>query len=131
MYQSNVKKIIPLFLLGMIMFIGIMGVAGLKVNFFNIVVFPALLGMGVDDGIHYFRQYRETRGDIGQTQRDLFGTLSLTTFSTVLGYAGLMLASHPGLFTIGLLATIGLVCIWFVSLFLFPAILRLIYGNNG
>lgn len=120
---------IPL-VLGMILFVGIMGAGGLKINFFNIVVFPALLGMGVDDGIHYFRQYRET-GSMENTQRDLFGTLSLTTFSTVLGYAGLMLASHPGLFSIGLLATIGLVCMWFASLFLFPVILRLLYGDNG
>jgi predicted RND superfamily exporter protein len=109
---------------GMILTVGIMSFLDLKINFFNIVVLPALLGMGVDDGIHYYRLWKENKRDIKSTQKTLFGPLSITTLTTMLGYAGMVFAHHPGLHSIGLLACIGLTCTWFTSLFLFPNILN-------
>jgi len=128
-FKQTLLILVPL-ISGMYLFIGILGISGLKINFYNIVVFPALLGMGVDDGIHYFRRFRESGNDIYETQGALFNTLTLTTFTTVLGYAGLMFARHQGLFTIGLHACIGLICIWITSLFLFPVLLRFIYAGD-
>lgn len=116
---------------GMAVMIGVMAVFGLKVNFYNIVVFPALLGMGVDDGVHYVRRWKDNRGDTGLTQGELLVPLSMTTLTTMMGYAGLMLARHPGLFSIGALACIGLLSTWFTTLFLLPGLLRMVYGNQS
>jgi predicted exporter len=42
----------------------------------------------------------------------------------MMGYSGMMFASHPGLRSIGLFAILGMACIWLVSLVLFPRALE-------
>lgn len=127
--RDTIWMMLPL-IAGMAVMIGIMAGFGLKVNFYNIVVFPALLGMGVDDGVHYFRRWKDNRGDTGLTQQELLVPLTLTTMTTMMGYAGLMLARHPGLYSIGALACIGLFSTWFTTLFLLPGLLKMVYRNR-
>ncbi len=111
---------------GMVLTAGIMVVFGLRLNFFNVVVFPTLIGMGVDDGVHYYRRWAECNRDVSSTQEELFGPLTLTSATTIFGYIGIVFSSHPGLRSIGILACIGLACTWFTSLFLLPGILNLL-----
>lgn len=115
---------------GMILTAGIMVTAGLTLNFFNVVVFPTLIGMGVDDGVHYYRRWRERGMNTDATQEELFGPLSLTTVTTIFGYLGIAFSSHPGLQTIGILACIGLFSTWFTSLFLLPGLLNILQKNH-
>jgi len=115
---------------GMILTAGIMVAAGLTLNFFNVVVFPTLIGMGVDDGVHYYRRWRESGMNTDATQKELFVPLSLTTVTTMFGYLGIVFSSHPGLQTIGILACIGLFSTWFTSLFLLPGLLKLLRRNH-
>lgn len=109
---------------GMILTAGIMVVVGLTLNFFNVVVFPTLVGMGVDDGVHYYRRWRERGMNTDATHKELFGPLSLTTVTTMFGYLGIAFSRHPGLQSIGILACIGLFSTWFTSLFLLPGLLN-------
>lgn len=118
----------PLFVGVMITF-GIMAITGLKLNFYNMVVIPAFFGMGVDDGVHYFRRWIEKKGDTINTQKELLEPLSITTFTTMLGYSGMVFASHPGIQSIGITACLGLFVIWITSLFLFPAMLSRFAGR--
>ncbi len=111
---------------GMALMSGLMVVFGLSLNFFNIVVFPTLIGIGIDDGVHYYRRWREMGGDTLAVQKELFGTLSLTTATTICSYLGIALSRHPGLRSIGLLACLGLICTWVTTLFLLPGMLILI-----
>ena len=130
LYQRSVNQtILILFPLvsGIFLTIGFMAIFGLKMNFFNIVVLPSLVGIGIDDGIHYFRRWMENAKNTITTQEELFGPLTITTLTTILGYCGLVFAHNPGLRSIGLIACIGLSCTWLTSLFLLPGILRLIY----
>jgi predicted RND superfamily exporter protein len=114
--------IVPL-ITGLGLTVGIMALTGLQLNFYNIVVLPALMGMGVDDGVHFYRRWLENGGDSRKTQRELLGPLSLTTVTTMLGYAGLILARHPGLQSIGILACLGMACTWATSMILLPGLL--------
>lgn len=110
---------------GMILTMGIMVlIPGLSLNFFNVVVFPSLIGMGVDDGVHYYRRWRELKMNTTETQRELFGPLTLTSITTIFGYIGIAFSNHPGLQSIGILACIGLAAAWFTSLFLLPGLLN-------
>lgn len=111
---------------GMVLTAGIMVAMGLTLNFFNIVVFPTLIGMGVDDGVHYYRRWLECGKNTAATQKELFGPLSLTSITTMFGYIGIAFSSHPGLQSIGILACIGLFATWFTSLYLLPGLLNLI-----
>lgn len=122
-FKDTIWTIFPL-VGGIVLCLGIMAVVGLRLNFFNVVVIPALLGMGVDHGVHYYRRWKELRKDTASTQKELFGPLSACTVTTMMGYSGMVVANHPGLQSIGLLACLGLACIWLTSLVLFPAILE-------
>lgn len=105
---------------------GVMALFGLTLNFFNIVVFPTLLGMGVDYGVHYYRRWREAGMATELVQYELFGPLTLTAVTTIFGYIGIVFSRHPGLKSIGVLACIGLSSVLFTSLALLPGVLKII-----
>jgi hypothetical protein len=109
---------------GLLLTMGIMAVTAFRLNFFNVVIFPALIGMGVDSGVHFFRRWKELNMDTTACLQELFEPLTGCTVTTMMGYSGMVLASHPGLRSIGLLACLGLGCIWLTSLVLFPGFLE-------
>ncbi len=106
--------------------VGAMFLFGWKLNFFNMVVLPALMGMGVDHGVHYLRRWHELGRDTEATQRELFEALSSASLTSMMGYAGLLLAHHQGLRSIGNLAVMGLFFCWLTALVLLPGCLRLV-----
>jgi hypothetical protein len=113
---------------GVVLALGGLAAAGLKLNFFNVVVIPALIGMGVDGGVHYYRRWRELDGDVPAVQRELFDPLSIANWTTMIGYSGMVFANHPGIRSIGIFACVGLLCIWVTTLFLLPGMLSLVAG---
>lgn len=113
----------PLFS-GMLLLFGVMAVSGMQFNYLSIVIIPALLGMGVDDGVHYFRHCKEHSYSVEVTQKELFGTLSVCTLTTMIGYFGLVVAHNRGLRSLGIVACLGMTCLWITSLFLLPAFLN-------
>jgi hypothetical protein len=126
-YRRNLKDtlwiLLPL-LSGVILALGALSVLGMKLNFFNVVVIPALLGIGVDGGVHYYRRWREMGEDTEAVQGELFDPLSIAIWTTMVGYAGMVFAKHPGIRSIGLFACLGLACIWLTTLFLMPGLLK-------
>jgi predicted RND superfamily exporter protein len=94
------------------------------------VVIPALLGMGVDGGIHYVQRWFEVNRDTDATQKELFEPLSLAIVTTMLGYSGMMFANHSGISSIGNFAVIGLGLIWFATLVFLPGILKMFERKN-
>ena len=109
---------------GMLLLFGVMGISGMQLNYLSIVIIPALLGMGVDDGIHYFRHCKAHGYNVVATQGELFGTLSVCTLTTMIGYFGLVVAHNRGLRSLGILACLGMACLWITSVFLLPAFLE-------
>ena len=110
---------------GITMMLGSMIVLGLRLNFFNIVVLPTMIGIGVDYGVHYYRRWVELDGDTAKTQHELFEPLTSCTLTTMMGYAGLIFSHHPGLRSIGDLAVLGVACCWITAVLLLPGLLRL------
>jgi predicted RND superfamily exporter protein len=109
---------------GIVLTFGAMAAVGLRLNFFSVVVIPTLIGLGEDHGVHYYRRWKELGRDTASVHRELLNPLTACTVTTMLGYSGMMFASHPGLRSIGLFAVLGMVCIWLTSLVLFPAVLE-------
>jgi hypothetical protein len=109
---------------GLVMTLGALAAFGLRLNFFNVVVIPTLIGLGEDHGVHYYRRWKELGRDTAATHRELRDPLTACTVTTMLGYSGMAFASHPGLRSIGLFAVAGMACIWLSSLVLFPAVLE-------
>lgn len=96
----------------------------IQMNHYNVIVIPALLGMGVDDGVHYYLRVKELDGNVHKVQKELWSPLSVCTLTTITGYFGLIMSSHTGLRSIGIMAIIGMISMWITSLILLPGLLR-------
>jgi predicted RND superfamily exporter protein len=106
---------------------GLMYVFGWQLNFFNVVVFPSLVGIGVDDGVHIYHRYKEEGpGSLPFVVRRTGLAILITTVTTMIGYSGLIMASHPGLQSIGFMAVVGLGTTLITAAVLLPAILELV-----
>ncbi len=99
--------VVPL-VFGMVWTGGLMVALGMELDFFNMVVFPSLVGIGVDEGVHIHHRYREEGpGSLPFVVGRTGAAVTLTTVPTMVGYAGLALAHHPGLRASGILAVPG------------------------
>jgi hypothetical protein len=109
---------------GIALLLGLLPLAGLKLNFFNVVAIPAILGMAVDNGVHYHHRWSELGRNAASVQGELFGPVSVCTIANMLGYFGLIFTRHPGLRSIGQVACLGMLCLWATSLLLMPRLLE-------
>lgn len=116
--------LIPL-LMGMLFTFGIMLIFGLKFNFYNIIVLPAILGIGEDSGVHLAKRYiEEGRNSMWKVLSSTGQHVSVGSLTTMLGFTGLLFTSHPGLFSIGLMATLGIGMTWLTSITFLPALIQ-------
>lgn len=101
-----------------------------KVNFFTVIAFPLLVGMGQDDAIHILHRHREG-APVGVVLRETGGAVLMTTVTTVLGYGGMVFADHLGLYSLGFTAATGMVLCFVASVVFLPASLRLVRWVRG
>jgi uncharacterized protein len=117
---------------GMLWMCGIMVVFGIKLNVYNMVVLPAILGIGVDNGVHLYHRYREEgRGSVSLIRRNTGGPVLMTTLTTMVGFGGMALAQHQGLRSIGELALIGMSACLITSLVFMPALLQFLEDRSA
>lgn len=111
--------------LGMLITVTVMGLIGQSFNYFNLTVFPLIIGLGIDDGIHYVQSVREC-GDPRLALRRTRQPILLTTVTTCMGFGTLMLVSFHGIFSMGLMLVTGMLsCLLAVLVFL-PALTHLV-----
>jgi len=122
--------LIPL-VIGLLWLFGIQLLFGFKFNFYNLVVLPAILGIGCDNGVHLAHRYREE----GQNSmwRVLASTgqhITMGSLTTMLGFAGLLFTMHPGLRSIGIMAVIGIGMTLVSALTFLPAMVQFLEDKN-
>lgn len=88
----------------------IMQLFGMQINPANIIVLPLMFGIGVDSGVHVLHRYRQHPEDDppGLTQATGKG-ITITTLTTVIGFACMMLAQHRGIRSLGFVVSLGLI----------------------
>lgn len=101
----------------------------LPFNFANVLVLPALLGIGIDSGIHLVHRWRHlgAEGDPLLETSTARGVVQ-STLTTIASFGTLAISPHPGMASLGLLLTIGLSLILVANLILIPA---LVAGRSG
>lgn len=115
---------VPL-LVGVLWMILLMELFGLKLNFYNLVVLPAVLGIGNDAGVHLVHRYREEGfGSVRKVLRFTGEHITMGSLTTMIGFGGLLLSFHPGLRTIGELAVVGIGMTLLASLLFLTALLQ-------
>jgi predicted RND superfamily exporter protein len=89
--------------LGLGLTLGVMGLWPMHVNFFNLAVMPAVVGLGIDASIHLWHAR-------GNDSLKATGRASLiAALTTIAGFAGMLAAKHPGLHSIGQLGVVAII----------------------
>lgn len=112
--------------LGMLQMCGIMGYLGIAFNAANMIVLPLIIGIGIDDGIHVLHDFRHQHGkSFYRLSPSTCMSVILTSFTTIMGFGTLMVASHRGLQSLGLVLSLGIFCCLYTSVLILPALLTL------
>jgi len=116
--------LVPL-VVGILWMFLVMELFGVKLSFYNMVVLPAILGIGNDAGVHIVHRYREEGPrSLWTVLRSTGEHVTMGTVTTMIGFGGLLLSFHPGLNTIGTLAAIGLGTTLGAALLFLPGLLQ-------
>jgi hypothetical protein len=105
--------------------VGAMGATDLKFTLFNLPILPAILGIGVDNGVYLTDTIRQARGEVENIAHGLQetgGAILAATFTTVAGFAAFMVADSAGLRGIGALAAAGITLAAVAAILVLPTL---------
>lgn len=105
--------------------------AGIPLNFANVIALPLLLGMGVDSAIHIIHRHRAEPA----AGRPLLATSAargvlVSGLTTMGGIGNLAFSPHDGTASLGALLTIGIGATMVCALLLLPALLTLLEKHD-
>ena len=105
--------------------VGIMALIGEKLNFMNVLAFPIIIGIGIDDSVHIMHRYKRLGIDgltevLSSTGRAVF----LTSVTTMFGFGSLYFAKYEGLRSFGVFLFVGVAIAFFMSVIFLPALMR-------
>ena len=106
---------------------GASALAGMPLNFANVIALPLLLGIGVDSGIHIIHRFRTDLPD----GKNILATSSaravlVSSLTTMGGVGNLALSPHAGTASLGLLLTLGIGVTLACMLLVLPALLAVV-----
>lgn len=123
-FRWSIISMLPL-MVGLLWLFGIMMVFGLQFNFYNLVVLPAILGIGEDSGVHLAHRYRdEGKNSMWAVLSSTGQHITMGSITTMLGFAGLLFTSHPGLQSLGVMAVLGIGMTLLTSVTFLPALIQ-------
>jgi predicted RND superfamily exporter protein len=93
----------------------------------NMIAFPLILGVGVDNGVHVLHDYLLRRGERRATISYAIGRgVLVKALTTMIGFGTLMISTERGLVGLGLILTLGVGCSMLTALIFLPAMLSLL-----
>jgi hopanoid biosynthesis associated RND transporter like protein HpnN len=128
--KNTLIAIAPL-AIGVVLSLGIMGLFGLPLNPANMIAFPLILGVGVDNGVHVLHDYLLRRANGTCTISRAIGRgVLVKALTTMIGFGTLMISSERGLASLGFILTLGVCCCMVTALIFLPAVLHLLGGRR-
>ncbi len=121
-------SVIPL-VLGLVCLLGVMAMTGLSLNFMNIIILPILLGFGVSHGLYLLHRFLEGTSPWVALQ-SVGAAVASSTLTAVAGFGALLVASHKGLQSMGLIACMGLLLTLLASFTVLAAVLQLLHDRR-
>lgn len=131
-YRSFWGVLIPpiLIFMALIWTLGLMGWTGQDINIINNLLIPIMFVVGMSDIIHMFTKYfqelrdgRSKQDAIQVTLKEIGMSLFLTSFTTAIGFASLYVSRVPPIREFGVVAAVGVILTYFISIVLIPGIL--------
>jgi 1-acyl-sn-glycerol-3-phosphate acyltransferase len=121
---------IPMFI-SWIWTLGIMGLFGMKLNIFNIIITSFVFGLGVDYAIFsiqgMLQKYKYGRGDIHSFRSSVL----MDAITTLIGLGVMVLAVHPALRAMAYAAIIGICSVWFITWTMEPVLFNWLVYLEG
>jgi len=103
-----------------------MRLLGIDFNPLNVMGLPVILGTAVDTGVHIVHRFRHEEGDLDRTLAGSGTAVLLCVLTTMVGFGALMLTSHRGLASFGIVLTLGSTFSLIFALLVLPALLKLV-----
>ncbi len=119
-------------LAGLIILGGVLALLKIDFNFFNLMVLPMVVGIGIDDGVHFtntFNQQIHHEKDNYNMPEELSRTgraLVLTSLTSLVGFGSIILSHYPGLRSMGYVALAGIGGCLYASIIILPALFAII-----
>ena len=102
----------------------VMSAFNIKLNYMNILAFPLIIGMGIDDSIHMLYRYLENNEkNIGMMIKQTGRAVLLTSLTTIAAFGSLAFSGHNGLISLGITAAVGIGFCLLFSLFVLPGLI--------
>jgi uncharacterized membrane protein YdfJ with MMPL/SSD domain len=94
--------------------------------------FPGIIGTSAEFGLNMMFRYLEGRSYGGPlVARSTVMAVALSGIQTMVGFGSLMIAAHRGIFSLGVLLTMGMACGLVASLVVLPVILQGLSRRSG
>ena len=110
-------------LLGVVLMCGAAAAIGLKINFFNFIVYPVTFGIAVDYGANVAARVRERGGAVLEAMAEVGPVVALCSWTSIIGYGTLLYSLNRALRSFGWYAMVGEVTTIVTALVLLPALL--------
>ena len=111
--------------------LGLMEIFGVDFNLANSLFLPLIVGAGVEYGI-IIMQRRQQEGIFQEKTTLPMSTAKgviLAGLTTTVGFCSLTIAHHQGIASLGMLATIGSLCILVAAVVFLPALMQIMRGR--
>lgn len=104
--------------------LGIMGTFDLRFTLFNMPILPAILGIGVDNGVYLTDKLRQSHSAaaLSDALEETGGAILAATATTAVGFAAFMVADSGGVRGIGSLAVLGISLAALTALLVLPTV---------
>jgi hopanoid biosynthesis associated RND transporter like protein HpnN len=124
--RNTLIAVTPL-VLGVLCSLGVLGLCDIPLNPANMIAFPLILGVGVDNGVHILHDHliRRREGRTG-VSRAIGRGVVVKALTTMIGFGTLMISTERGLVGLGFILTLGVGCSMLAAVVLLPAALHLL-----
>ena len=95
----------------------------LPLNMANVVVIPLIFGLGVANGIHIVKRFHQSNSAVDLINSSTPKAVFLSNLTTLASFGALCFSSHLGIFSIGVLLTIGIIALMIFTIVCLPALL--------
>jgi predicted RND superfamily exporter protein len=124
-------EVIASLITGVVLMGGAATLLGIRINFFNFIVFPITFGIAVDYGVNVIARVRERGGDVLGALVEVGAAVALCSWTSIIGYGSLLIALNRALRSFGWYAMVGEVMSIVTALVMLPALALLVWGREA
>lgn len=119
---DTISAIIPP-AVGMLLMFGILTICNISLNPANLIILPLIIGIGVDNGVHVLHDFHSKPNEVYSASPSMVNAITLTQTTSMVGFGSMIISSHRGLYSLGIVLTIGVATCVLMSLVTLPAFL--------